>query len=340
MATEPLTKKQNSRKTIGTHSGTFHCDEVLACCMLKQLPEYGDAEIIRTRDENVLKTCDIVVDVGGKYEPASHRYDHHQRSFSGTMNSLAGTKWEIKLSSAGLIYLHFGKDILSQLMKVNKDDSTVDLIYAKVYENLVQEIDAIDNGVDQFEGEPRYSISTNISSRVGALNPKWNAKNPDPEAGFAKAMKMVEEEFLETVSYFKDVWLPARTIVQTAIEKRLEVDSSGEIISIEGGCPWKDHLFTLEEKLSIDVPIKYVLFSDQNGKWRVQCVPVSLKSFENRLSLLEEWRGVRDEELTKLSGIPGCVFVHATGFIGGNETKEGVLEMARVTLRHAREMQS
>jgi hypothetical protein len=79
MATEPLTKKQNSRKTIGTHSGTFHCDEVLACCMLKQLPEYGDAEIIRTRDENVLKTCDIVVDVGGKYEPASHRYDHHQR---------------------------------------------------------------------------------------------------------------------------------------------------------------------------------------------------------------------------------------------------------------------
>jgi hypothetical protein len=36
-------------------------------------------------------------------------------------------------------------------------------------------------------------------------------------------MKMVEEEFLEAVSYFKDVWLPARTIVQTAIEKRLEV---------------------------------------------------------------------------------------------------------------------
>lgn len=34
---------------------------------------------------------------------------------------------------------------------------------------------------------------------------------------------MVEEEFLGTVSYFKDVWLPARTIVQTAIEKRHEV---------------------------------------------------------------------------------------------------------------------
>ena len=45
------------------------------------------------------------------------------------------------------------------------------------------------------------------------------------QAGFAKAMKMVEEEFLETVSYFKDVWLPARTIVQSAIEKRYEVSA-------------------------------------------------------------------------------------------------------------------
>lgn len=79
MATEPPRKKLCSRKTIGTHNGTFHCDEVLACCMLKILPEYNEAEIVRTRDENVLKTCDIVVDVGGKYEPKSHRYDHHQR---------------------------------------------------------------------------------------------------------------------------------------------------------------------------------------------------------------------------------------------------------------------
>ncbi len=43
------------------------------------------------------------------------------------------------------------------------------------------------------------------------------------QAGFAKALKMVEGEFLETVNYFKDAWLPARTIVQRAIDKRYEV---------------------------------------------------------------------------------------------------------------------
>ena len=57
-----------------------------------------------------------------------------------------------------------------------------------------------------------------------------------------------------------------------------------------------------------------------------------------RLSLLEEWRGIRDDELSTLSGIPGCIFVHASGFIGGNQTCEGVLEMARRTLQHRDEM--
>ena len=37
----------------GTHNGKFHCDEVLACYMLRVLPEYSGAEIIRTRDPKV-----------------------------------------------------------------------------------------------------------------------------------------------------------------------------------------------------------------------------------------------------------------------------------------------
>ena len=73
-------KKPHLGKKIGTHNGNFHCDEVLACFMLRQLPEYKDAEIIRTRDPALLDQCDIVVDVGGVYDPNKDRYDHHQRS--------------------------------------------------------------------------------------------------------------------------------------------------------------------------------------------------------------------------------------------------------------------
>jgi uncharacterized UPF0160 family protein len=55
--------------------------------------------------------------------------------------------------------------------------------------------------------------------------------------------------------------------------------------------------------------------------------------FENRLGLPSEWRGVRDEDLSKIAGIDGCTFCHAGGFIGGNKSYEGVLEMARVALK-------
>ena len=72
-------KRKMIEKQIGTHDGTFHCDEVLACSLLKMLPEYKDAEIVRTRNPQLLAKCDIVVDVGGVYDAAKHRYDHHQR---------------------------------------------------------------------------------------------------------------------------------------------------------------------------------------------------------------------------------------------------------------------
>jgi uncharacterized UPF0160 family protein len=52
----------------------------------------------------------------------------------------------------------------------------------------------------------------------------------------------------------------------------------------------------------------------------------------NRLSLPEAWRGVRDADLEKVSGIAGAFFCHASGFIGGNLTYNGVLAMARAAL--------
>lgn len=44
------------------------------------------------------------------------------------------------------------------------------------------------------------------------------------------------------------------------------------------------------------------------------------------------WRGLRDAALVEASGITGASFVHAAGFIGGNATKEGVVEMAIAAL--------
>ena len=66
--------------------------------------------------------------------------------------------------------------------------------------------------------------------------------------------------------------------------------------------------------------------------WRVQAVTEEGTAFTNRLGLLEAWRGLRDQALTDKAAIPGCKFVHASGFIGGNATFDGALAMAVKTM--------
>jgi len=324
----------SATKTIGTHNGTFHCDEVMACFMLKLLPEYKDSEIVRSRDPAKLDACDIVVDVGGTFDAKRHRYDHHQRTFGETMTSLSHGHfpWSTKLSSAGLVYYHFGQKILAHLLNTKQDDKFTELVFRKIYENLMEEIDGIDNGIDVAD-ERRYIVSTNLSSRIGRCNPKWNDAHQDEQAGFQKALQLVEEEFMDRVSFYRDSWWPARSIVEKSLLNRFNVHSTGKIVMLEnGGCPWKDHLFSIEEELKIEGEILYVLYPDPLGQWRVQCVPNELGSFANRKSLPESWRGIRDNHLSELSGIEDCVFVHASGFIGGNKTKAGALEMATQAL--------
>lgn len=60
----------------------------------------------------------------------------------------------------------------------------------------------------------------------------------------------------------------------------------------------------------------------------IQAVPVQRGSFVCRKFLNKNWFGLRDEELEKVSGIPGSIFCHDTGFIGGDKTKEDALTMA------------
>ena len=50
---------------IGTHNGSFHADEVLACALLKILPKFADSEIVRTRDPKQLGNVSLLVTTNG-----------------------------------------------------------------------------------------------------------------------------------------------------------------------------------------------------------------------------------------------------------------------------------
>ncbi|KAJ3170379.1 hypothetical protein HDU88_009008 [Geranomyces variabilis] len=322
-----------SQKVITTHSGSFHADESLAVSMLQLLPEYHNASIVRTRDPALIAQGDIVVDVGGEYRPEKLRFDHHQRGFKETFNE----NYDILLSSAGLVYKHFGQRVIAELLKWQPSDPRLPVVYQKIYDDFVLAFDGIDNGVSQYDAslKPRYRDSTNASGRVSKLNPWWNETNVDYQERFLKAVAMVGAEFQDRVRYTALAWLPGRELVVSALAARHAHDPQGRIMVLERFCPWKEHLHLLEEEQKIpeaERPL-YVLYEDDTAKqWRIQAVSISPESFTSRKPLPEPWRGIRDQALSDLTGIPGGVFVHASGFIGGNQTKEGAMKMAQTAL--------
>ncbi|KAK4513729.1 F-box domain-containing protein [Mucor velutinosus] len=324
-------------KTIGTHSGHFHCDEALAVSLLKKTKEFTGAQLIRTRDANKLAECDIIVDVGGVYDPATHRYDHHQRGFTETFDD----KHQTKLSSAGLVYKHFGKEVVMHLLGKAEVDDDVEMLYQKTYHGFVEALDANDNGISAYPNtvSPLYKESpTSLYHRVAKKNPNWNEPMTDAEidARFVEASDMAGAELADYVKGLQVSWLPARSLVVDALDKAAEVHPSGRVIALERSCPWKEHLLDLEKERGLmeDKSVLYVLYpeSSPEGNWRIQCVPLRPEGFENRKSLPEAWRGFRDDELSRISGVDGCIFTHAGGFIGGNKSRHGAYEMARLAI--------
>lgn len=67
---------------------------------------------------------------------------------------------------------------------------------------------------------------------------------------------------------------------------------------------------------------------ERSNSWRIQAISLAPGSFESRKALPVAWRGLRDEELSGKCGIEGGVFVHMSGFIGGNKTHDGAFQMA------------
>jgi len=358
--TEPASKRVKMAPTIGTHNGHFHADEALAVYLLRLLPTYAESPLIRTRDPETLKTCDIVCDVGGVHDHSAKRYDHHQREFDAVF---PGSK--TKLSSAGLVWMHYGKEIVEAVTGLSASDANNALLYQKLYDDFIEAFDANDNGISQYDpaalrqagiepkfstkgfsmagvvnrfnyaaADPREAAKASVSIDANGAQPKQKTQEEE-DTRFIKASQFVGEQFVSELLDKSQSWLPAREVVKQAFSERTQYDPQGRIIIIPHrpeGVPWSDHLYALEEETGAQGSVLYALFAESgepNSKWRIRAVSLDAGSFENRKGLPEAWRGVRDEDLSKVAGVTGCVFVHASGFIGGNQTFGGALEMAR-----------
>ncbi|KAM0677877.1 hypothetical protein BDAP_001556 [Binucleata daphniae] len=315
-------------KKIVTHDKTFHLDEILAISILQTL--YPNTSIIRTRDEKILEREDIlaVVDVLGVYDPTKNYYDHHQRGFFETFNK--NTK--VKLSSSGLVYKHFGVQLL-------KTYGIPEQYYEEIYKEYFLSADANDNG---------YDIQHILKIDIEKQNEEAASKNNGDETenkeknieilcrGLPSCVSVYNEEddFLGALKFVKrdlDMYLKRykkMTDLRKMIEEQMKI-TEGDVLVLQTKEKISDLVCEIEKIHKRDY--KYIICQDID--YRVYAAKKEKNSFAMKMPLNEKWRGLRDKELEEVSGIVGAVFVHATGFLGVCKTIEGAHEMCKKSIK-------
>ena len=285
-------------KTIATHNGNFHADDVFSIAALKNI--FPSSKLIRTRDVELIAKADIVVDVGGEYDADTDRFDHHQRGGAGEREN------GIPYSSFGLIWKKYGVEICQGNQDVAK----------AVDSGLVSAIDALDCG--HVEG---VYDGISLSQTISMFNPTWQ-EDGDFDACFDEAVNFASRILTRFIASANG-GISAKAIVAKAVENA----EDPRVIVLEKYTPWKRTVHALSEEAL------YVVYPSQTGQWRIQTVPVELGSFDDRKSLPKQWAGLSDKELKEVTGIDDAMFCHNGLFIAGAESFESTMEMAAIALQ-------
>ena len=283
--------------TIATHNGNFHADDVFSIAALKNI--FPAFNLVRTRDLEVIGKADVVIDVGGIYDPETGRFDHHQRGGAGEREN------GIPYSSFGLVWKKYGLEICGG----NQD------VANSVDSSLVSTIDAIDCG--HVEG---VSKGISLSQTISMFNPTWEEESHydvcfDEAVAFASR---VLTRFIATASG----GISAKSIVAKAIEQA----EDPRVIVLEQYTPWKRTVHALSEDAL------FMVYPSDSGQWRIQTVPVEPGSFENRKSLPKAWAGLSDKALQDVTQLDDAMFCHNGLFIGGAASFDSTMKMAAMAL--------
>ncbi|AIF51304.1 MYG1 family protein [Pelosinus sp. UFO1] len=290
-------------KTLGTHSGKFHADDVMATAILRLL--LGDIKVTRTRDENILKEIDLVYDI------SLGEFDHHQINKEIRENN-------IPYASCGLIWREFGSRVI-QKFNSQLEENDISSIFDYVDKTLVQGIDATDNGID-VKSEIKV---TSISDIIQSFNPTWDSTDSKDEA-FEEAVHYATEVLRRIISKQVSV-IKARTIVNEAFQNR----TINEIMVLENGCPWLQQLL----KIDINNEVLFVISpDDNNADYKIQTVKKTVDTFEARKDLLESIRGKSSEEINSIIKIDDAIFCHKAGFIASTKSMESALKIAKLSI--------
>jgi uncharacterized UPF0160 family protein len=308
---------------IVTHGGKFHADDAWAVAALHIL--HPEADLVRTRDPAIIETADFVVDVGGIWDPATGRFDHHQKGFSGARQS------GVPYASAGLVWRDFGARCVRQLAETHTgrqiSDDTAQQIAWAIDADIVQYLDLSDVGAAK-NAPGGYGLSAVISG----YNPNWLDEERLGYGEEADAYRL--QQFRRAMAFLADVMANAvkyRVGAMLALEqvRKAEVLEGGRLLYLKNSAlPWSsvvrkempDVLFVISHNL-------------QEQRYMLHTVPASVDSFDARADLPAAWAGLRDADLAAVTGVPDAGFCHNGRFIAAAKSYEGIYLMALQALK-------
>jgi uncharacterized UPF0160 family protein len=308
---------------IVTHGGKFHADDAWAVAVLMLL--YPEAELVRTRDPAIIATADVAIDVGGEWNPAAGRFDHHQKGFDGARAS------GVPYASAGLVWREYGGRCVALLAERHAGykltgEAAQQMAYA-IDADVVQYLDLSDVGAAR-----NAPGSYGLSAIVSGFNPNWLDEQRLGYGAPAEAYR--DAQFRRVLELLKDLMVNAvkyRVGAQLAVEqvRHAELLEGGRVLYLKNGAlPWT--AIVRKEMPKVLFVISYNLGEQRH---MIHAVPVSAESFDARADLPAAWGGLRDADLVAVTGVPDAGFCHTGLFIAAAKSFDGILEMARQALR-------
>lgn len=285
-------------KRVATHYRDFHADDVFAIAILKML--FPKIKVTRAEysDKESLSNADIRVDIGGKYNPDTLDFDHHQPEGAGIRKN------GIPYASCGLVWDYFGMEIV-------KDPQ----IFEEIDRKIMQTLDAIDNGVEITE--VKIIRAYTISDYIMSLNPQWpdeNLKNFD--ARFEVAVEFAMHVIRTEVEKIK-----RRLLAEKELVKYIDLNKNKDYLIVYEKLPWREYVI---EKTQYKYVIEYDEVTDS---WRITSVPIMVDSFDVRHTFPRKWAGLKGKDLQAASGIKDTVFCHRGLFFAVAKTKESAIQM-------------
>ena len=307
---------------IVTHSGKFHADDAWAVAALKIL--FPQAEVIRTRDTARVEAADFAVDVGGVWDPALGRFDHHQKGFDGARPT------GVPYASAGLVWKQYGARCVSALALTHtgyrlSDAKAAEMAHS-IDADIVQYLDLSDVGAAK-----SAPGSYGLSAVVSGFNPNWldeqrvgygEADDAFRLSQFARAMDMLTDIMANAVRYRVAAFLSVEQVRQG------EVLEEGRVLFLQNGAvPW-----TQVVRKEMPKVLFVISHNIAEQRYMIHTVSVSADSFAARADLPEAWAGLRDAQLAAVTGVADAGFCHNGRFIASSKSYEGIRAMAALAL--------